>query len=304
MHSVYHRERNGGGTFVTTLPDGTDVAWRPLTIGEFVEYDNLIKSKKYPLAYIEDEVFRKCVLDKYLITKLDNLNAGIVSAVASNILSFSGPASINELTDHLEINRLFASEIMHTLVSYVCQAFPAYKLEDVYAMNYMTFMLRVAQSEAKLLRTGAVAEPLKFIPPDQEENSEAPVEPKPPPRKDLAERFKEQNLTKPLSVKQTVITTDEINEHVLAYTGHEKSDKDVLEHQMIKDTTAIYKDYLQQAKDGKITMKTPEQRKAEYLASIEAIKEKEAKLKEKKEVPPPEPPKEKKPKRILRKGRR
>lgn len=302
MNSVYHREKNGGGIFVTTLPNGDEIPWRPLTMGEFIEYDNLIKSKKYPLAYIEDEIFRKCVLNEVLVKNLNKLNAGIISAVATNIISYSGPSSIDELNQHLNVNRSFAGEVLHMLVTYVCQAFPAYKLEDVYAMNYMTLMLRVAQSENKLLRTGAVAEPLTFINPDQQVQAppQTPVVATPPPV-NMAKKFQQNTVP---SQKQTVITTNDVQEHTMAYTGHEKSDIELLEHQMVKDTTLIYKDYLQQAKDGKITMKTPEQRKAEYLEGIERSKEKEALLKQKKTKKEESPKEEKKPKRIPRKGRR
>jgi hypothetical protein len=187
---------------------------------------------------------------------------------------YSGPQSIEQLSAHLDEQRLQASEIMHMMATYVCQAFPAYKPEDVYAMNYDVFMLRVAQAENKLLRTGGVAQPLSFITPDGQ--TTAPVQQPERPKVDtrnLKEEFKKQTQKQ---TKQTVIKSQDIKEHEMVYVGHEVEDKVLLEHQMVKETATIYQDYLQQSKDGKISIKTPEQRKAEYLANIEKIKKQQA----------------------------
>lgn len=295
MHKVYHREKHGSNVFVTQLPDGTEVPWKPLSIGDFIEYDNLIKSQQYPFAFIENEIFTRCVQSETLVKQINVLPAGVVSAVAHTILLYSGPQTIDELSEAINLNRPIAGELLHMLSSYICQAFPAYKPEEVYALDYSTFVLRVAQAENKLLRTGGVSEPLTFISANsQTEKLEAPKESKVSSQSLLDKYYEQQGVapttpkpkaapgTKQSQTNRTIIKKQDEEEHVLAYTGHEKEDKDILEHQMVQETSLIYQDYLQQSKDGKLTIKTPEQRKAEYLAKAEKVK-KEQLLKAKKQ---------------------
>lgn len=285
MHPAYLRELYGG-LFATVLPDGQEIVWRPLTVGEFVEYDRLIKIGYYPLAYIENEVFIKCVQNKFLVDKINELPAGIVSTVSATILQYSGPHTIDELHYLLNLNRKTTQEVVHQIVGYICQGFPAYKPEDVYAMNYETLMLRLAQAEDKMARLGILKEPITFFDPNEKPKEKEKEEPKKKPTDDLLQKFYEQQgivdpktgktpvaapkpaprpvHSPPPSKKQTVVTTDDIKEHQFAYTGHEVEDRILLEHDMVKNTSGIYKDYLDQLqKGGKIEFKTNEQRIAE-----------------------------------------
>lgn len=300
MHPVYHREKagGGGGLYLTQLEDGTEVSWKPLSIGEFIEYDKLIKSSRYPFSYIENEIFVRCVQERDLVKNIDSLPAGLVSAVVAGILLYSGPQSIDELTLALNIGRNIAAEVLHMLATYICQAFPAYKLEDVYALDYTTFMLRVAQSENKMIRTGVVSEPLTFIDPNALPQESIPLEETPQANtQDLLNQYYEQERiktpaapravpgTKQGKTEQTIIRESDMKESSVALVGHEVTDKDLIEHQMVQETSAIYQDYLQQSKNGKITIKTPEQRKAEYLARAEKLKKlEEETLKKQKEI--------------------
>ena len=118
MRRAYLRDQYGT-CFATILPDGTEVAWRPLSIGEFIEYDRLIKSGLYPLAYIENEVFIKCVQNKYLVDSIDTLNAGIISSVAATIIQYSGPHTIEELNYLLNLHRNTPQKILHQLINFI-----------------------------------------------------------------------------------------------------------------------------------------------------------------------------------------
>jgi hypothetical protein len=270
-----------GNVFLTRLPNGQDVPWRPLTIQEYLEYDKLLKLGGYPRAYIEDEIFCKCVLSKIFVENIEALKAGLVQAVVNDILVYSGPNdNINHMQAFLDMNRNVANQVMHQLVSVVCQAFPAYKPEDLYEMDYSTFMLRVAQAEDKLLRAGLLQEYISFSVPGAPEaprvQQPAPEPPKPPKN---AEEFKEQRKENiraqrmqeqaaqvkdvapppPPSAEQTVIKKADIIEHQGAMTGH---DQDVVNHvNAANETASIYTDYLEQLKSGgKIKIATPEER--------------------------------------------
>lgn len=275
MHTLSTlRGRYGSKVFVTYLPDGMQVPWRPLDIGEYLDFQNTLATGQYARAYIEDEIFRKCVLDEGLIAKLDKLKAGTVSTVTATIMAYSGPQNSDELNFALNFSRQTSDQVLHHMVPLICQAFPAYKPEEVYAMDYETFMMRLAQSERKLLQLGQLQEPISFSDSSQEEQ---PKKTPNIPIKELRDVWEEQRdgprqppkpkpVPKPLrpTAGQTIITAQDAAEHTLAYTGHEMEDRILLEHDMVKETSPIYKEYQEQAARGeKVRIKSVEERLAE-----------------------------------------
>lgn len=273
-----------GDVFSTILEDGTTIPWRPLSMGEYIEYDALIKSGRYPLAYIENEIFSKCVTSDFYKKNMNDTKAGIVSTVSAGILAYSGPSTISELNQILDINRGVSQQVLHQIVSIICQGFPSYKPEEVYDMDYRTIMLRLAQAEDKLVKMGLMTEPINFFNPEEEEEQKRPNTD----TTRLLDDFYEQEgmktslgerptptgfhmPQKPVSSKQTIISTQEMKEHTTMYTGHESEDRFLLEHDMVKDTAPIYSDYVEQLKkDGKLVMKTPEERLAAAKKRSEA----------------------------------
>lgn len=271
-----------GDHFATDLPDGTVIPWRILTVGEFVKYDRLIRSKHILPAEIEDEIFSLCVLNPILVKRKGSLPAGSVSTVAQNILVFSGPSDVQELNMVLNASRHVTEQIFHQIAIVISQAFPAYKLEEIYAMTFEDMMLRLAQAEVKLMKIGVLTEPLDFsgniATPETSRPQEAPD---PLPVQDLKRAFDKQQLvkeseppTRKLS-KKTVITSKDVQESEMGYTGHEKEDKVILEHKMINETAALphIQEYLaQMKKDGKLTIKSHEEREAEAKQRAEENK--------------------------------
>jgi hypothetical protein len=305
MASLLELREQHGNVFVSNLPDGQSIPWKPLTLGDYIQYDRLIKVGLYPAAYIENEIFKKCVLDPVLVDNIDQLRAGVVSTVSTAILSYSGPQSIDELTTLLNINRNEANQALHQLVSTVCQAFPAYKPEDVYDLEYNIFMLRVAQAEEKLMRAGLMTEPISIAVPGQD--SEKKKKRPKPPQVDLKKRYEDEGIvptreeyledkqekardrkaelrkvempvtpppTPPPTTERTVISKADIIEHQQVMSGH---DVDPVAHKKAADETAkLYQDYLQELADGKeLRIRTPEERKA---AAEERSKEHKKKL--------------------------
>ena len=283
MQELLELRKLHGSVFVSRLPNGQDVPWRPLTVGEFLEYDRLLKLNIYPRACIEDEIFRLCVLSSVIVDHIDQLRAGIVTSVASDILIYSGPSNVEDLDTLLNISRHEASQIMHKLATTVTQAFPAYKPEEIYEMDYKTFILRVAQAEDKLLSTGFLQAPLSFQPIDQEYIPE-PERPQPiitphvpieKERPNLKEQYAKQNQetlqhAPPIpkhTEETTIIKKADIMEHQQVMTAH---DKDPVMHKQMADETAnLYGDYLDQIKELQpgehVVIKTPEERKQEAL---------------------------------------
>jgi hypothetical protein len=286
-HLRYLR-REYGDVFVTQLPTGQSIPWRPLTIGEYLEYNRILRTEQYPPAYIENEIFIKCVLDGAFVQSIDKLKAGIVSTVASCIMSFSGPQSVDDLNQNLDIARHLIDDATHELVSLICQAFPAYKPEDVYAMDQKTLMIRAAQAERKMLTLGLIDEPIIFEPKEQiqeqeEENSEKQQKRLEDNQQMLEKYYQQQGIEVPTSMKKskkkikeritdhpkpppipdmqhgehTIITKSDMMEHEAVMTGHEQ---DIVHKTKATDETAqFYTKYLDQLKNGEqLKIQTPE----------------------------------------------
>lgn len=163
--------RNEYGKGYLTAIDNYKIAWKPLSIEDFFYYQNLINTSDIIPAVIEDEIFKKCVLSKDYRKEIDTLPFGVINTVVQNIMEHSGPLSIDHFNNHLDNQRVIAQEPLHYLVTLVVRAFPAYKPEDIYAMDFDIFMLRVAQAESLLLLLGILTEPIALT-----DGTEAPPE--------------------------------------------------------------------------------------------------------------------------------
>jgi len=85
MKRLYEVREDYGGVYVTIFPDDFIVPWCPLPIGDFIEYNTAYLRGVIPLSRLEDEIFRKCVVDDAIVRQMDLLKAGIISTVVQNI---------------------------------------------------------------------------------------------------------------------------------------------------------------------------------------------------------------------------
>lgn len=157
MQQLYEVRKQYGGVFVTAFEDGLTVPWKPLSMGDYLKYTADQQRQLIPPGQLEDEIFTKYVQDESLVRQISFLKAGIVTTVTSNIWQFSGPSGIEEFNNDIETSRqlLFAdgTNIFHQLTQIISMAFP-YKPEEIYEMEYETFLFRLVQSEKKLLDMG------------------------------------------------------------------------------------------------------------------------------------------------------
>ncbi len=252
--------RKYGTVFITAISENEIIPWKQLSVGEYLEYSTLLESKQYARATIEDEIFQKCVVDELLISRMDKFHAGTVSSVVNDILKISGPESIAELNVALAVSRLKANQAIHETVALIAQAFPAYKLEDLYNLDYASFLLRLAQAESKLLMMGILEEPIFFEEPElelEEEEDTEQVTSRPDPD-DVARALRTKAQTK---TGQTVISESEMVGAESVMMGHEKEDQALLRQEMLEDAKHIYGDYFKQMDEGeKINIESPEER--------------------------------------------
>ncbi len=300
-----------GSVFVTETPDGMIVPWKPLSIGEFLEYDTQFRTGQTDASILENEIFKKCVTDNFLVTNLHLQKAGTISCVVKSIMINSGPHSIEELNYTLDHYRNVATQPMHQLVSVICRAFPGYTPDEIYSMDWQKFVFRVAQAENKLMSLGLMTDPIAIFPPGEEpqEEKRKPIVVDP---KELKKAFDLQE-TQPMSKriqkakeqgkkKMDLSTEKEPEELDMGSTKHGEQfivdsnlmmmgmeigdDNDA--RQLQKDAKNLYGDYFKQMKGmkkgDKIKIKTVEERVQEANARMEAnrIKNIEAAKKRKK----------------------
>jgi hypothetical protein len=272
--------------FVSIFPDGTEVPWHPLTIGQYIDS----VSKPDLQEDIEDNIFRQCVTEKYLTDHLDEFKAGTVNTVVNAISVHSIPNTPEELESVLNSYRYLVHEnIFEQLVLLICRAFPSYSPRDIYSMDFQEFIHTVALAESKLLQTGILTEPVKILPSENKT-----MRPKGDTKK-LRETWVAQQEARqgnvpppiprtPLPVEappipefdgnMTVISREDMTESNMALDGHERQDLDIISKQMLEQTAPVYKDYIEMMRRGeKMTpqkIKTLEQRKQEALGRMEA----------------------------------
>jgi len=284
MTDLLHLREQYGGVYVLTLPDGKRIPYRLLSVGEFLEYEHLFKTGQYPSAYLEDEIFKKCVVDPVLVDHIDQLRAGVVTSVATSILTHSGPPSIADLNYDLDMNREAASFALHEMVCVICQAFPGYTPDDLYAMEYSRFMLRLAQAERHLLRMGVISEPLSIIPPGAEPQEQQR------PKVDASELFNQweqqqkasggwvpKESPQPRSPSENTIISKAEEGGVFTSGGSWDlidNPPEQRQRDMVNETAPIYNDYVEQMKEGqKVKIPSMEERRAAALARAKANEE-------------------------------
>jgi hypothetical protein len=241
-----------GRVYVTSFPDGLSVPWRPLTVQEYIEYSKDTERGVYLPVYIEDEMFQKCVVDESLRSLSGSLKAGVISTVAVNIWQISGPTSVEAFNEDLETAReqinQSAVTVIHELVQLITLAFP-YTPEQIYQMDYETFVSRVIQAENKLLQTGMIQEPIRM--------SQKGKQPRKRPLRDLKKVFEQQQRQEaPVPSEKTEdwwkktdhgidFGTEGKEQEVFGVHGHDKLDLHIAQDKMVKEAQVQYADVLE-----------------------------------------------------------
>lgn len=205
--SLYPLRETHGRCYVTRFDnDNLTVPWRPLSLQEYLNYNDDTQRGFFPAAHLEDEIFRRCCLDETLVNQLPHLKAGIVSTVVQCIWQVSGPVNAESLSNDLEFVRQKIlspdTQILHQFVQLITMAFP-YKPEEVYAMDYETLLIRTAQAERKLLEMKAIDTPLQILKPEEPKKKLSPVKERIKQRLDAKRLWEQQQKTKPQAPQES-----------------------------------------------------------------------------------------------------
>lgn len=168
METIFRHRREHGECFVTRLFNGLEIPWNPLSLKEYIEYDLEFKIGRIPAATLEDEIFKKCVLDSHTKMNIDILDAGIVTTVAGQIMDFSGPGGPDQLGNDLNEARVRVDNFINDSIAIILQTFSGYTAEQVYALSYQEFLELLAMAERRLMAMGILQEPIHPVVPEQE----------------------------------------------------------------------------------------------------------------------------------------
>lgn len=154
------------GFFAIEFDNGIVIPWRVLTLSEYLKYSEEYFRGIYPPSVLEDEIFCLCVQNETILNQIDFLPAGMISSVVTSIWQYSCPQNVKQLSDDLDSARSLIMDerfkSLHDMVQLVSTAFPSYKLEELYNMEYSLLMKRFALAEKKLLETGYLQGPVVF----------------------------------------------------------------------------------------------------------------------------------------------
>jgi len=277
---VYEARKKYGGGYLTVFPHGLVVPWKTLCLADYIFYTREITNHSVQLVFLEDEIFSKTVLDASLVRQINFLPAGIVSTVVQNIVQHSGPNGIDSFNEDLERMRVEILEgpsaALHDLVSLITNAFP-YKPEEIYAMDYETFLLRVVQAEKKLIVAGVIKEPVQLLSKGEDSQKRRPrnqmdaqrikeafdkqirksPEPqeRPMPKVDRKALIPLQKTKKwwkkspvlevPLAQREKInFRMEAAEQDIFAASGWEKVDREIMQVTMVESAQKIYADLL------------------------------------------------------------
>lgn len=281
-----------GEVFVLELPDGQQVPFKLLQLKDYFSYSQSLDNGLIPPSIIENEIFQKCILDEVLIANIHKQKAGTPTSIANTILQYSAPRSGEELNYFLNYNRHVVQNILYQIVNIICLGFNGYTPDDILSKDIHEIMLLLAMAERKLLETGMLSEPLDFSGDVQKQEDKKPKKPKidVSKLKDLYEQTQpeEFNLNKlhqegkkrPETITENEIPNfedqDKEGNTVISTAELMYNSRGTLEEEEIKtlrEASVLFKDYVEQAKRGKVKIKTDEER----------IKEMEDRMKENKD---------------------
>jgi len=78
---------------------------------------------------------------------VEEVDAGVIEALATEIVGSSGFASVEAFNEGLEWAREEVNKVEFEVIGAICKAFPGYKPEDIYQMRFPDLMIRLAMAE-------------------------------------------------------------------------------------------------------------------------------------------------------------
>ena len=139
-----------------------EIVYRLLTWQEYLSYTSAIDSGGTSSADIEEDIFKKCVIDDTYTECMEHLLAGDVLTVVNLILTQSGPQDVGEIDEKLNEKREAVHSLNNQIISLICQAFPGYTPDTIEEMDWETIIERLALAESILISQNILQEPIQI----------------------------------------------------------------------------------------------------------------------------------------------
>jgi len=94
-----------------------------------------------------DLIVQRALLTPEYDSVAEDVDAGVIDALATEIVQVSGFASVESFNEGLEWAREEILKVEYEVVAAICRAFPAYKPEDIYELAFTDIMVRLAIAE-------------------------------------------------------------------------------------------------------------------------------------------------------------
>lgn len=141
------RERKS--LYIYDSPDGR-ILFSLLPMSEY----NLVKKvgQNFPglIPELEDDIWRRCVVEQSFGTDLSAMKAGVISTLAELVMRLSCPQDIMSVELDLIAEREQLQDVTKQLNLKVCEAFPSYTPDEVDELPWSELIKKVAQAEKVL----------------------------------------------------------------------------------------------------------------------------------------------------------
>jgi len=163
MPSIYEVRKKHGSTYVTIFQeDDLIIPWKPLSLSDYFRHTEDMQRGIIPIPQLEDEVFRKCVVDQSILKQYKFLKAGIVSTVVHCIWQASAPTTPDGFNEDMNLVRSLVlspnRQIYNQLIFIIISAFPSYNPDELLAKTYEELLHLGVLAEERLLTLGVLQE--------------------------------------------------------------------------------------------------------------------------------------------------
>lgn len=132
-----------------TLESQMDVYFRLMTKREYDTFMSLCNGEDITPA-AEDYVLDNIVVYPYDNELNDNLFAGEVKQIVSEVAKRSGFFRIDEFAEELKLRRALTQTLAEQIIVFISKAFPVYTIEDLEGKNYKQICRLLAAAELML----------------------------------------------------------------------------------------------------------------------------------------------------------
>ncbi len=139
------------GIYVTEFPEGWKFYWRLLTVKEYAQFSALRASEMFHPFYIHWKVLERCYQgDIGLLNQ--KMPLGVPLSVGELILYLSGDCEAESIKDEIDLVRqMYPADSMNEVFKrIILTAYPAYKPEDLDALNRRELIHKFVHAESML----------------------------------------------------------------------------------------------------------------------------------------------------------